>query len=129
MKATALALAAAMIAGVASAQQAGTPAADPNAQTFTGWVKVANGELQLYRTQQLADQPFARPCTSVVLPRDLQRVSADLSGTQVTFSGRAVDWTDRGDAPVMTFKGSRVANDCGGDTVIQADTFRVLRAG
>ena len=121
------ALAAALIAGTASAQQAGTPDAQPGAESFTGWVKVVNGEIQLYDSQRDIQRPFARPCTSVVLPRDLQR-TADLGGTQVRFSGKAVAWTEA-DGPVMNFKGSRVANECGGATVIQADTFRVLRAG
>ena len=127
MKTLTFALAAALIAGTALAQQAGTPDVQPGAESFTGWVKVVNGEIQLYDSQRDIQRPFARPCTSVVLPRDLQR-TANLGGTQVRFSGKAVAWTEA-DGPVMNFKGSRVANECGGPTVIQADTFRVLRAG
>ena len=129
MNVAVLALTAALLAGAASAQQAGTPPAQPGAETFTGWVKVVNGEIQLYETQRQAQRQFARPCTSVVLPRDLQRTSSDLSGTQVTFSGRAVSWASHDGGPVMMFKGSRIANECGAETVIKADTFRVLRAG
>jgi hypothetical protein len=126
MKIAALALVAAVIAGAASAQ---TPAPEPSGATFTGWVKVSNGELQLFQTQREATTAFARPCTSVVLPRNLQRSSADLAGTQVEFSGRAVPWSERDTPQIMTFKGSRVANECSGETVIQADSYRVLRAG
>jgi hypothetical protein len=126
---SALALAAALLAGAASAQQAGTPAAEPGAQTFTGWVKIENGEIQLYETQQQLARPFARPCTSVVLPLTFQRTAGDLNRMQVQFSGHAVPWSERQTPQVMTFKGSRVANECRGETVIQADTFRILRAG
>lgn len=126
---SALALAACLTAGAASAQQAGTPPAQPGADTFTGWVKIQNGELQLYPNQRDIREPFARPCTSVVLPLNLQRSAGDLGGLQVQFSGRAVPWSERQTPQMMNFKGSRVANQCGGETVIQADTYRVLRAG
>lgn len=126
---SALALAAALMAGEASAQQAGTPAAQPGSQDFTGWVKIEHGELQLYENQRDVSQPFARPCTSVVLPLTLQRTAGDLNGMQVRFSGHVVPWAERQTPQMMNFKGSRVANDCRGETVIQADTFRVLRAG
>lgn len=130
MKLFAAVAAVVLIAGTASAQQAGAPAAAaPDAQTFTGWVKVVNGEFQLYERQRQVSEPFARPCVSVVLPRGLQRSSGDISGMQVAFSGRAVPWSERDTPQIMRFKGSRVANDCGGDTVIQADTYRVLSAG
>ena len=126
---SALAFAAALTAGAASAQQAGTPPAQPGAQDFTGWVKIQNGELQLYADQRDLREPFARPCTSVVLPLTLQRTAGDLAGLQVRFSGRAVPWSERQTPQLMTFKGARVANECRGETVIQADTFRVLRTG
>ena len=128
MKIASFALATALIAGGASAQQAGTPDVQPGAQSFTGWVKVVNGEIQLYGSQRDIQRPFARPCTSVVLPRDLQRAAGDLSGTQVRFSGASAPWIPA-NGPVMAFKGSRVANDCGGETVIQAETYRVLGGG
>lgn len=121
MKLAALSLIVALSAGAASAQQ------PTDAQTFTGWVKVTNGELQLFDEQRQLDEPFARPCTSVVLPRELQRSSFDLAGARVAFTGRAVAWADRDHDQVMTFKGSRVANECRGQTVIQADAFRILR--
>lgn len=126
---SALTLAAALMAGAASAQQAGTPPAQPGAQDFTGWVKVEHGELQLFETQEQLARPFARGCTSVVLPLTLQRTAGDLNRMQVRFSGRAVPWSERQTPQMMNFKGSRVANECRGDTVIQADTFRILRAG
>lgn len=126
---SALALAAFLTAGAASAQQAGAPAAEPGVETFTGWVKIQHGELQLYEDQRDVREPFARPCTSVVLPLSLQRTAGDLGGMQVRFSGHAVPWSERQTPQMMTFKGSRVANDCRGETVIQADAYRVLRAG
>jgi hypothetical protein len=126
-------IAASLLAGAATAetpvQAPGQTVIDPSATSFTGWVKVSGREFQLYAREQQLDAPFARPCVSGALPRDLQRSSADLSGTQVTFTGRAVPWSSRGDAAVLMYEGSRISNDCGGDYVIQADSVRVLRGG
>jgi len=123
MKLATLTLATALIAGVASAQPA---AFDPGATTFTGWVRIAGGEFQLYQTQRQVQIPFARPCVSGALPRDLQRGAGDIDGAQVTFTGRAVAWTARGTSPVLRHEGSVIRNDCGGTHVIQADDVRVL---
>jgi hypothetical protein len=130
-------IAASLCAGIATAQTSSqssshTPSqtvVDPSATTFTGWVKVSGREFQLYSRQQQLNAPFARPCVSGALPRDLQRSSQDLAGTQVTFTGRAVPWASRGDAAVLMYEGSRISNDCGGEFVIQADSVRVLRGG
>lgn len=125
---SAVLIAAALSAGAVAAQ-APVQTIDPAATTFTGWVKVTGREFQLYSRQQQLEVPFARPCVSGALPRDLQRSAQDLTGTQVTFTGRAVPWSSRGDAPVLMYEGSRISNDCGGDYVIQADSVRVLRGG
>ena len=86
------------MAGTASAQPAGF---DPSATTFSGWIRVSEGEFQLYGQQRQLAEPFARPCVSGALPRDLQRSAHDLSGTLVTLTGRAVAWDSRNHAQVL----------------------------
>jgi hypothetical protein len=128
---TASLIAASLFAGAAMARTSGqsSPAIDPAATSFTGWVKVTGGEFQLYSEQRELAQPFARPCVSGALPRDLQRSSADLSGSKVTFTGKAVAWADRDSSTSLGHDGSRITNECRGDYVIQADSVRVLRGG
>jgi len=120
-------ISAALLAGAASAQI--KPPIDPSATTFTGWVRVSHGEFQLYETQRQIAEPFARPCISGALPRDLQRASGDISGQQVTFTGRAVAWADRDSPTTLNHRGSRIVNECRSDHVIEAESVRVLRAG
>jgi opacity protein-like surface antigen len=121
------ALIAAVTAGAASAQI--KPPIDPAATTFTGWVRISHGEFQLYGTQREVGEAFSRPCVSGALPRGPQRVAADLNGQQVTFTGKAVAWADRGAPTTLNHQGSRIVNECRGDYVITADSVRVLRAG
>ncbi|HEX8469592.1 MAG TPA: hypothetical protein VF633_00625 [Brevundimonas sp.] len=123
----ATALIAAVTAGAASAQI--KPPIDPSATTFAGWVRVSHGEFQLYETQRQISEPFSRPCISGALPRNLQRASGDISGQQVTFTGKAVAWAERGTRTTLNHQGSRIVNECGGDYVIAAESVRVLRAG
>ena len=120
-------LVAAVTAGAASAQI--KPPIDPAATTFTGWVRVSNGEFQLYETQRQIAEPFSRPCISGALPRNLQRASGDISGQQVTFTGKAVAWADRDAPTTLNHEGSRIVNECRSDHVIAAESVRVLRAG
>lgn len=121
-------LAAALIAGCATAQSKPVDTTfDPAASTFTGWVRVSGGEFQIYAQQRQLSEPFARPCVSGALPRNAQDAAADLSGTQVTFTGKAVPWSDRGTSELMLFEGSRIQNVCKSDYVIQAQSVRVLR--
>ncbi|CAN5273149.1 hypothetical protein BH10PSE1_BH10PSE1_04910 [soil metagenome] len=129
MKTAAFAITAALIAGAASAQTAAPVSFAPATTTFTGWVKITGGEFQIYERQQKVDRPFSRPCVSGVMPRDLQRGIGDVAGTKVEFTGRAVPWSARGDAPVIRYEGSTITNTCGGDFVIQADSLRVVRGG
>lgn len=129
MKTAVFVLAATLIAGAASAQTTAPAAFDPAATTFTGWVKINGGEFQIYEREQQVDTAFARPCVSGALPRDLQRTIGDVAGSKVEFTGHAVPWSARGDAPVIRYEGSTIANTCGGDFVIQADSLKVLRGG
>ncbi|CAN5400000.1 hypothetical protein BH09PSE1_BH09PSE1_10560 [soil metagenome] len=122
-------LAGALIAGAASAQTPTAVSSDPSATTFTGWVKVSGGEFQIYERQQQVDTAFSRPCVSGVMPYDLQRSIGDVSGSKVEFTGRAVPWTARCDAPVIRYEGSTISNLCGGEFVVQADSLKVLRGG
>jgi len=100
------------------------PAFDPAATSFTGYIRFAEGEFQLYERQIQVQRPFSRPCVSGVLPRNAQEAAqGDLSGQKVTFTGRAVAWTGTG----MNHEGSVISNVCGGDHVILAQTVSVLR--
>ncbi|CAN5152757.1 hypothetical protein BH10PSE2_BH10PSE2_16620 [soil metagenome] len=125
-----------LAAGTASARQTAIAQADipqagfdPSATIFTGWIRISQGEFQLYGEQRQLAEPFARPCVSGALPRGLQRSAGDLSGTQVTLTGRAVPWANRQTAHVLNHAGSRIVNECRGVFVIEADTVRVDRAG
>ncbi|CAN7198108.1 hypothetical protein [Brevundimonas sp. LjRoot202] len=103
------------------------PAAiDPAATTFTGYVRFADGEFQLYERLAQVRMPFARPCVSGVLPRNAQEAAeGDLSGQKVTLTGRAVAWP--ADEVGLKHEGSTVRNLCGGDHVILARTVSVIR--
>jgi hypothetical protein len=101
------------------------PAFDPAATSFTGYVRFADGEFQLYERQIQVERPFSRPCVSGVLPRNAQEAArGDLSGQKVTFTGRAVAWAGR---TGLNHEGSVISNTCGGDHVILAQTVSVLR--
>lgn len=119
--------AAALTSGAALAAPQQAPAFDPNATTFTGWVRVQGGEFQLYPEQRQLREPFSRPCVSGALPRAQQDTARELNGSKVEFTGRAVAWADRGDRSTINHQGSLIANQCGGDHVIEARSVRVLR--
>lgn len=100
---------------------------DPAATIFTGWVRVSRGEFQLYPQQRQLERPFSRPCVSGALPDALQRTAADLSGNQVRFTGRAVNWDENQQNGVVRHEDARIVNECGGDFVIEATDVTVLR--
>ena len=127
--AVAISTAAALLAGCATMPDAVAvdPAFDPAATEFTGWVRVSGGEFQLYAEQRQLSEPFSRPCASGALPRNAQRTAQDLSGSQVTFTGRAAPWSDRDGVQTLMHEGSRISNQCRGAFVIKADSVRVLR--
>ena len=129
MKLAALFTAAALLGGCATMPDtvAVDPAFDPAATEFTGWVRVSGGEFQLYAEQRQLREPFSRPCASGALPRNAQRAAQDLSGSQVTFTGRAAPWSDRDGVQTLMHEGSRISNQCRGAFVIKADSVRVLR--
>ena len=110
------------------AATASPPAAfDASATEFTGWVRVTGEEFQLFSGQRDLGNPGSRACVSGALPRNLQRASGDLSGSQVRFSGRTLAWADRGQAQTHDWQGSTITNDCRKDVVILADRVEVLR--
>lgn len=133
MKTALILTAAALITAVAPAATAQNATSredtrfDPAATTFTGWVRVSNGEFQLYPQQRQLNQPFSRPCVSGALPSALQRTATDLTGNQVRFTGRAVDWDENKQNGIVRHEGSRIVNECGGDHVIEATGLTVLR--
>lgn len=122
-----LSAAALTVTAALAAPQASTPAFDPAATTFTGWVRVQGGEFQLFSEQRQLRERFSRPCVSGALPRSLQDASRDISGSKVEFTGRAVAWTQRGDRSTINHEGSLITNQCGADHVIEAQSVRVLR--
>ena len=71
--------------------------------------------------------PASRTCVSGALPRNLQRASGDISGSQVRFTGRTLAWADRGQAQTHDWQGSSITNGCRKDVVILADRVEVLR--
>ena len=100
---------------------------DASASEFTGWVRVTGEEFQLFTGQRDLGNPASRACVSGALPRNLQRASGDLSGSQVRFSGRTLAWADRGQAQTHDWQGSTITNDCAKDVVILADRVEVLQ--
>jgi len=114
-------------AGCATTQTPSNVAAvTPDQTVFTGWVRVSGGEFQLFDEQRQLREPFSRPCVSGALPRNAQDAARDLSGSQVTFTGRTTPWSQAVNQTIE-HQGSRIRNECRGDLVILADDVRVLR--
>ena len=123
-----IAAAAALTAGCATlADTRAGPGFDPAATTFTGWVRVTGGEFQLAAEQRQLRDPMMRPCVSGAFPLRLQDTAADLNGSKVEITGRAVAWADRGERTSINHDGSLITNPCRSDYVIEATAVRVLR--
>ncbi len=121
------ALIAATVAGCATGQTPSNVAAvTPSQTTFTGWVRVSEGEFQLFPQERQLREPFSRPCVSGALPRSPQLTAGDLNGSQVTFTGRTAPWSGNVNQ-VIQHEGSRITNVCRGELVILAQDVRVLR--
>lgn len=100
---------------------------DASAAEFTGWVRVTGEEFQLFAEQRDLRNPGSRACVSGALPRNPQRASGDISGSQVRFTGRTLAWADRNRAQSHDWQGSSIINDCRKDVIILADRVEVLR--
>ncbi|MDO9586604.1 MAG: hypothetical protein Q8R45_03295 [Brevundimonas sp.] len=100
---------------------------DATATAFTGWVRVTGEEFQLFAEQRDLRNPGARACVSGALPRNPQRASGDISGSQVRFTGRTLAWAQRSQAQSHDWQGSTIINGCRKDVVILADRVEVLR--
>jgi len=100
---------------------------DASASQFTGWVRVTGEEFQLFSEQRDLRNPAARSCVSGALPRNAQRASGDISGSQVRFTGRTLAWAARNQAETHDWQGSDITNGCRKDVVILADRVEVLR--
>ena len=100
---------------------------DASASEFTGWVRVTGEEFQLFSAQRDLSNPAARSCVSGALPRNAQRASGDISGSQVRFTGRTLAWAERNQAQTHDWQGSNIINGCRKDVVILADRVEVLR--
>jgi hypothetical protein len=94
--------------------------------SFTGWVRVSEGEFQLYPREFQVGEAFSRPCVSGALPRNAQRAGRDLTGSLVTFTGRTAPWSGA-TSQILEYEGSRIVNQCRRDLVILADAVTVLR--
>lgn len=100
---------------------------DLSGGTFTGWVRVTGEEFQLFAEQRDLRTPGARACVSGALPRNAQRASGDISGSQVRFFGRTLAWSERNQAESHDWQGSNITNGCRKDVVILADRVEVVR--
>ncbi len=100
---------------------------DASASAFTGWVRVTGEEFELFSAQRDLGNPASRTCVSGALPRNLQRASGDISGSQVRFTGRTLAWAERSQPQSHEWQGSNITNDCRKDVVILADRVEVLR--
>lgn len=100
---------------------------DASAGQFTGWVRVTGEEFQLFAEQRDLRNAGSRACVSGALPRNLQRASGDLSGSQVRFTGRTLAWDARSQPQSHDWQGSTIINGCRKDVIILADRVEVLR--
>lgn len=100
---------------------------DASASQFEGWVRVTGEEFQLFAEQRDLNQPGARACVSGALPRNLQRSSGDISGSQVRFFGRTMAWSERNQIQTHDWQGSNITNGCRKDVVILAERVEVIR--
>ena len=100
---------------------------DASASQFEGWVRVTGEEFQLFPEQRDLRTAGSRSCVSGALPRNLQRASGDINGSQVRFTGRTVAWAERNQAQTHDWQGSNITNGCRKDVVILADRVEVLR--
>ena len=100
---------------------------DVSGGQFEGWVRVTGEEFQLFAEQRDLRTPGSRACVSGALPRNLQRASGDISGSQVRFFGQALAWAGRNQAESHDWQGSNIVNGCRKDVVILADRVEVIR--
>ena len=100
---------------------------DLSGGSFEGWARVTGEEFQLFAEQRDLRDPGARACVSGALPRNLQRSSADISGSQVRFFGRTMPWSERNQAQTHDWQGSNITNGCRKDVVILAERVEVIR--
>jgi hypothetical protein len=100
---------------------------DASAGQFTGWVRVTGEEVQLVAEQRDLRNPGSRACVSGALPRNAQRASGDINGSQVRFTGRTLAWAARNQAQTHDWQGSNIINGCRKDVIILADRVEVLR--
>jgi len=103
------------------------PGFDAAAAEFTGWVRVTGEEFQLFAEQRDLRNASSRACVSGALPRNPQRASGDINGSQVRFTGRTLAWEARNQAQSHNWEGSSIVNGCRKDVIILADRVQVLR--
>lgn len=124
MKATRLAIVASVMAlsACASTLEATPEAYAASDRVFEGWLRFSGEEFQLNARQDQVLQPFARPCVSGALPRDLQwQARRDLNGQRVRITGRTRAWADDLPGRRIDQQGSNIRNECGAAFVILAD--------
>lgn len=126
MRKTTLTLVAlAALTGATSAQaQNRVPAPTADQTEFTGWLRLSNGEFQLYSDRDDVRRPLSgRPCVSGAADNGEMQQARDLAGQKVRISGRTVAWNDAVNGRIENGR-SNIRNDCAAGFVILADDIR-----
>jgi len=117
-------LALATLAGATTAQaQDRVPAPTPEQTEFIGWLKLSNGEFQLYWAEADVRRPLAANCVSGAADIGEMRQATDLAGQKVRIVGSTVPWSEAVSGRIEQGR-ANIRNDCAGAFVIKADDIR-----
>ena len=117
-------LALATLAGATGAQaQDRVPAPTEGQTEFVGWLKLSNGEFQLYWAEADVRRPLAANCVSGAADIGEMRQAADLAGQKVRIVGSTVPWSEAVGGRIEQGR-ANIRNDCAGTFVIKADDIR-----
>lgn len=124
MRKTILILAATMVAGATAVQaQTRVPAPTADQTEFVGWLRLSNGEFQLYSAEADVRRPLGATCVSGAAADGEMRQARDLAGQKVRITGRTTPWTEAVNGRIEQGR-SDIRNDCAGVFVIKADDIR-----
>ena len=113
-----------MVAAGAAQAQSRVPVPTAEQTEFVGWMKLSNGEFQLYFDQDDVRRPLAgRVCISGAADNGEMHQARDLAGQKVRIAGRTAPWTDAVNGRIEQGR-SNIRNDCAGAFVILADDIR-----
>lgn len=123
-KTTLTLLALAALTGATAAQaQNRVPAPTADQTEFVGWLRISNGEFQLYSSETDVRRPLAATCVSGAADNGEMRQARDLVGQKVRITGRTTPWTAAVNGRIEQGR-SDIRNDCAGAFVIKADDIR-----